>query len=64
MSIDMQGLHFITVQTKSCRQIKFYNQINGGDQSIINRTTHIHKRAINEKRFSRHTISDEMFWPI
>ncbi len=57
----MQGLHFITMQAKFCHQIKFHNQINGGDQSTINWTTQIHKRVITEKTFNRHTISDEMF---
>jgi len=42
VGIDMQDLHFITKQTKFRRQIKFHCQINRGDQSTINWTTHTH----------------------
>jgi hypothetical protein len=51
MSIDMQGLHFIT------RRTKFHRQINGGDQSIVNRMT----QSVATKKKNHHTISDEMF---
>jgi hypothetical protein len=54
----MQGLHFITKQTKLCHQIQFHHQINGGNQSTINQTTH--KCVMTMKKIVHHMISDEM----
>jgi hypothetical protein len=43
----MQGLHFIT------RQTKFRGQLNGEDQSTINQTTHIHRCAVTKFVFDQ-----------
>jgi hypothetical protein len=43
MNIDKKGLHFITKQTKFCRQI------NCGDQSIVNQMAQIQNHATIKK---------------
>jgi hypothetical protein len=51
----MQGLHLLQGKTKFCRQI------NGGNQSTVNRTTDIQRHATIEKNLVATQLAMECF---